>query len=120
MERRGSTKNGGGRRSSEAWRRIVDELDRSGATVAAFAAERGLNANTLSWWRSAIRRKDGRATPAAATAAPRFVELVPRAAAVPRAGTIEISTPSGLSVRASADVDPDSVSRVVAALLRSC
>lgn len=121
MERRRRTrKTGGTRRSADEWRRIVAELDRGGTTVAAFAAAHGLNANTVAWWRYALRRGAARAAPPAAGAPPRFVELVPRAASPPRGGTIEVATPSGLAVRASADVDPESFSRLVAALLRAC
>jgi len=123
MERRSMTKDVATRRSAEAWRRIVAELDRSGATVAAFAAVRGLNANTVAWWRYALRRKDARATQSAPTATavgPRFVELWARPSSPPLLGTIEVGTPAGLAIRASADVDPESFSRVVAALLRTC
>ena len=36
--------------------RVVDEQDRSGRTIEEFARLRGLNAGTLGWWRSKIRR----------------------------------------------------------------
>lgn len=42
--------------AEKRWRPIVAELEASGLTAKAFAAERDLNYNTLAWWRSRIRR----------------------------------------------------------------
>mgnify|MGYP000539261404 CR=1 FL=1 len=42
--------------AEERWQPIVAELEASGLTARAFAAERDLNYNTLAWWRSRIRR----------------------------------------------------------------
>ena len=39
----------------EAWQRIVDDLGRSGLSVARYARRHGLSARTLTWWRWALR-----------------------------------------------------------------
>ncbi len=45
------------RRGREFWRETVADHEESGVPVAAFAALRGLNANTLSWWRWRLRNE---------------------------------------------------------------
>ena len=42
--------------SSEEWSKRVRAWRRSGQTTAAFAASIGVNANTLAWWGSRLRR----------------------------------------------------------------
>ena len=38
------------------WSRIIERQQQSGQTVAAFAAEQGINRNTLSWWKWNLTR----------------------------------------------------------------
>lgn len=71
--------------ASKAWTRwsaVVDDLEASGLTARAFARERGLNANTLGWWRWRLRQEAARRQ----AESPRFAELtlIERAAARPR------------------------------------
>ena len=53
------------------WSVIVDDLEASGLTARAFARARGLNVNTLAWWRARIRREPIQRPPTT----PRFAEL---------------------------------------------
>ena len=39
------------KRSRSEWSVIIERLEGSGASVAAFARQHGLNARTLAWWR---------------------------------------------------------------------
>lgn len=57
------------RRSRQEWEEIVREHLASGKTAATFAAERGVNKNTLLWWGAELRRT--RRSPAAT-----FVDVV--------------------------------------------
>lgn len=43
------------RRTREEWRRLCAGSFDSGMTVRAYAERHGVNANTLSWWRSQLR-----------------------------------------------------------------
>lgn len=38
------------------WAQIIERQEQSGQTVAAFAAQHGLNPNTISWWRWNLAR----------------------------------------------------------------
>lgn len=107
------------RRAAAEWRRLAEEQSRSGRSVAAFAAARGLSAATLRWWKSELRRRGRGAVPAAAPAA-RFVEVL--AAAVPPAPTAvcEAALPNGVVLRFPADVDPARLGRLLAAAGRPC
>lgn len=40
------------------WARLLAEQQRSGQSVRAFAQARGLNPNTLSWWRWNLRQRE--------------------------------------------------------------
>ena len=53
------------------WSTIVRELDASGLPLREFARRRAVNAGTLSWWRSTLRREERRDAPP-----PVFTELV--------------------------------------------
>ena len=121
MERRNAGRVGTKRRSAAEWRRIVGELDRSGDSVASFAASRELNANTVSWWRYELRRRGATADFQSKVDAPRpcFVELVPAAGTL-CPSTFEVVLPSGVVIRATSDVDPEVFARRVAALVRIC
>lgn len=43
--------------SKKAWRRVIAAQERSGLTVREFAEAQGINATTLYWWRSRLRRE---------------------------------------------------------------
>ena len=42
--------------AAQRWTAIIDEQEASGQTIRAFAADRGLNISTLSWWRCHLGR----------------------------------------------------------------
>ena len=100
----------GRRRTAAEWGEIVREQRRSGRSVAAFAAARGLNRHTLQWWRSHLSDRS-----LARGNKPAFIEI---AASPPMAtGAVEAVLPGGVIVRGH---DGDQVARLVAALLRPC
>jgi transposase-like protein len=64
--------------TTDRWRRLVSDLERSGLPVRAFAASVDVNPSTLTWWRSQLRQGSARRTPLAAASGPpaaAFVEL---------------------------------------------
>jgi len=67
-------------------RRVVDELERSGLTVAAFARDRNLHPKRIREWQRRLEEEDG-------VQAPRMVELV--AAAAPTPCSLKLRCPSG-------------------------
>jgi transposase-like protein len=91
------------------WLTLIQEHRRSGLSVSAFCAERGLAPSSFHRWRR-------RAEPPADRAAPAFVELVRADAATPAAAPIRVDLPSGAVVRCDTAADP----RWVAALLVAC
>ena len=44
--------------AAQRWTVIVAQHEASGKSVREFADARGLNARTLTWWRSELRRKE--------------------------------------------------------------
>jgi transposase-like protein len=66
------------RESREVWAKRVERLADSGLTLKEFAAEIGVNANTLAGWRWRIQRAKGTGTDVAAPASPPppFLEFV--------------------------------------------
>ena len=129
---------GSGRRrpaeTESRWRRIIGELDRSGQSLRRFAAGRGLNPNTVTFWRYELRRRDGAGHPAAArvvgkpdevSPAPAFLPVtvsaaVPAAEERTVAGTIEIMLMSGHIVRVSGEVDGHRLRQVLSLLDPVC
>lgn len=43
-----------------AWRKRIRQQERSGLTVKAFCDQEGLAAHQLTWWRSELKRRDGK------------------------------------------------------------
>jgi transposase-like protein len=43
-------------RASSRWGSLVEQLEQSGQSLSAFAAQHGVNPRTLSWWRWNLRR----------------------------------------------------------------
>ena len=65
------------RESREVWAKRVERLADSGLTLREFAAEIGVNANTLAGWRWRIHRAKGTGTDVAAQPSlPPFLEIV--------------------------------------------
>ncbi len=86
--------------------RILRRWDRSGLCARDFAPVAGVSASTLYVWRSRERRP-----------APAFVELSAPPEAASPATPIEVALPRGLAVRVPPGFDPDTLRRVVDALL---
>lgn len=92
----------------------------SGLTAREFAAEVGVNANTLAGWkwrlsRGGERRRDSSTAPAVKIPAMKFVEVT--TAAVPTAPSMfEVVLRSGLMVRVPARFDAGELARLVVAL----
>lgn len=112
----------------EVWEKRVERWRDSGLTLKEFAAEIGVNANTLAGWRWRPGAKvavDGRH---AVRSAPAFVEVVATPAAAPRseasapvlgAGAgepLEVVLRSGHRIRVPAQFDPGALRRVLDAL----
>ncbi len=88
-------------------RKVIDELERSGLSLAQFGRERGLSAGRLGTWRSRFRREaaDAPQEPEedkGMVELPRMVELVARRE--PVEGRLHVRCPSGHTVEVH-DVD---------------
>jgi transposase-like protein len=113
------------RENREVWAKRVERLADSGLTAKEFAAEIGVNANTLAGWRWRMRSQGAAADPA-----PAFVEIVgPREGDVPTAPDqvrptevhrggelLELVLRGGHRVRVPAQFDPAALRRLVDAL----
>lgn len=98
------------RRSRGEWAELVAEFEASDETLGAFASLRGLNRNTLAWWRSRIRT--GSAAPAAGGG---FVPVV--VDGVGGAGLcVDAELPNGVVLRFRDRVDATQLRALVAAL----
>jgi len=43
--------------AARRWSALIEKHDASGLTIKAFAAQNNVNAGTLAWWRSELKRK---------------------------------------------------------------
>ena len=95
----------------EYWRGVLAEQRRSGLSLRAFAAQRGVSVNTLQYWK--YKRP---------TTAPQFEEirLTPEASHAQRAPALEIVLRGDRVVRVGVDFDADLLRRVIAALEVGC
>jgi hypothetical protein len=110
------------RTSRETWAKRVERWKDSGLTAKEYAAELGINAQSLSWWKwrlssEAVTRKTGRRTQRStkrqtqvATTPITFVEVTtPAATAEP----LEIVLPSSVRVRVPSAFDPATLGRLL-------
>lgn len=114
-----------GHERRDVWAKRVERWADSGLTAREFAAEIGVNANTLAHWRWRLNaRSVAKPRPAARSTAPAFVEVV-AATGVVGASTeespvapepFELVLPSGVRVRVSAAFDGGALKRLVATL----
>lgn len=104
------------KRTEARWRSLIAAQERSGESVAGFAERRGLNAATLYWWRSRLRRVD-RSTPEFVP-----IELVeaPRSSRVDDSGGFEIELAGGRRLRVPARFDADELARLIVVVERAC
>lgn len=128
------------RTSAEEWSKRVARWKDSGLTAKEFAAETGINASTLAYWRwrlsvaeragstdsgqpvrgnasaaSSRKRRTTRAGKAAATKSPEFVEI-PMAAVTTPPATLELLLGKDVRVRIPADFDEAALTRVLRAV----
>jgi transposase len=109
------------RASRETWTKRIERWKDSGLTAKEFAAEIGINAHSLSWWRWRLesvpsatprtRRRARKANKAPAISAEpmTFVELPSPVAAEP----FEVVLPSSLRVRVPAGFDAATLRRLL-------
>lgn len=94
---------------------MIEAQVRSGLGVAEFAQRRGLNASTMYWWRSRLRR-----------AARREPQIVPveivgsRPAAVDAGRPFELDLAGGRRLRVPPHFDADELARLICAVERAC
>ena len=107
------------------WAKRVERWGDSGLTAKEFAAETGLNASTLSYWKwrlgadkggrssksGARPRRTPRSTPKRDRSSPTFVEVAAPAAS--STAVVELVTPSDLRVRVPVGFDEDTLVRVL-------
>ena len=116
------------REGREVWAKRVERWRDSGLTLKEFAAEIGVNANTLAGWRWRLSSREVVAPVAPAHRGPAFLEIVapvedPSAdegsateAAAPDVEPLELVLRSGHRVRVPARFDDAALRRVVAVL----
>ena len=101
------------------WRRLLEQWLRSGQSVRAFCAARGLSEQSLYWWRRELAARDRQSgAPPKAVPPPCFVPVHVRtdpAEALP-GSLVEVVLRNGRRVRAGGDVDPRRLAQLVAAL----
>ena len=103
-------------RAESRWRSLIAAQEQSGKGVAQFAERRGLNAATMYWWRSQVRRAD--------VGEPKFapIEIVDGPSAFARAPDtqFEIELACGRRLRVWPRFDADELARLIAVLERAC
>jgi hypothetical protein len=105
----------------EKWRGLVRRWKESGLTCDGFAAQAGINAGTLSYWKWRLGKE---ATPAKRSPrraeAPVFVEVTPTAGWTPRTSErIELVVNDDIVVRVPEHFDDESLRRVLGVLRKS-
>lgn len=97
--------------TEKKWQAHVDAWTASGLSGRKYAAQAGVNAQTLAGWKSRLSRKK----PAQAPEPVRFVELAVEPAATGDAGVLELIV-GGVVVRVRGRVEEDALARVLAVL----
>jgi transposase-like protein len=103
------------REGREVWAKRVERWVDSGLSAKEFAAETGVNANTLAHWRWRLGAKAPAGRTEAATAPVRFVELA-AAPAAEEAGGFEVVLAGGRTVRVPPRFDATELARLVQVL----
>lgn len=106
-------------KSEARWRGLIEEQERSGESVRAFAAARGLSAWSLYGWRSRLGRR-GRDNARAGGLVPVEVVHDACAGADPSTPGIEIIVGDRAVVRVPRGFDQAELVRVLAAVGRAC
>lgn len=102
----------------DEWRRRIERWKDSGLTAKEFAAEKGINAGTLQFWRSRLKRDERPTRRAAAkvTSAAILSSLVEVRGATSAMGDqrFEVELRNGLRVRVTADFQPEALKKLLA------
>lgn len=105
-----------GRDARATWAKRVERWIESGLPAAEFAAEIGVNARTLTYWKWKLGRPEQRRV----ARRPEFVEVVPSASSRTPGSTsldaLEVVLGGGIVIRVPARFDADALRRVVVAL----
>ena len=106
-----------GRESRETWAKRVQRWRDSGLTAKEYAAELGVNAHSLTWWKWRLTSRGASASPSrvgrprrAPTVGPLTFVEVP---ATPAAESIEIVLPSSVRIRVPTAFDASTLSHVL-------
>lgn len=102
----------GRRRSAAEMRELLEQWARSGVSLAVFAAQHGVQAKTLGWWRWELRRRDR------AAAAVEFVEVTPPPRMPVFDEGFEVRLPTGVAVGVPVHFDADALGRLLGVLAR--
>jgi hypothetical protein len=106
-----------GRESRDTWAKRVERWRESGLTANEFAAETGLKAGTLTYWKwklksdGAPKQAERRIRAIREPAASEFVEVAVGAPSI--ASHYEVVSPTGWRVRVPADFDAESLERLL-------
>lgn len=99
------------------WAKRVERLERSGLSIRTFAAQEGLKAGSLSFWKWKLARERGRLAEAASVAPLKFVELTVATPVVSApAAVFEVLLRSGRTVRVPGGFDASELGRLMAVL----
>lgn len=109
-------KRGPGRRTAAEWAREVAGWRQSGKTAAAYAAERGLKASTLSWWAWKLRHDVESCARREITLVP--VEIVGEEGDADAGGEWELVTVEGHRLRGDGGLAPELAAALVTAVVR--
>ena len=82
------------KQSREVWAKRIERWKDSGLTAAEFAAETGINAHSLSWWKWRLGLK----TPPSSTTSRRRSRRAPLAPSVQPLQFVELAAPPGSNV----------------------
>lgn len=94
-------------------RRLLRQRETEGLSYARLSVASGIPVPTLAWWAQRLRSEATK--PGAA-----FVEVIADGGNGQPGADIEITLPSGISVRAAGTVDSEALARLVAAIQSAC
>ena len=103
------------RRPASEWSELIAQWQASGVTARVFAEQHGLNAGTLCWWRTRLRKRETSAK-AASSRARSFTEVRVAKAATDPAGGMEVVARSGRVIRLQGAVDSQALVAVLKAV----
>jgi hypothetical protein len=103
-------------RSRSEWLLEVQRWRQSGESGSAYALAHDLDAGTLAWWASRLKKEAGVRRFRRSKPAPSFLAVqVRESRALPVEGTFEVVLANGRLVRVSGDFDIERVSRLLVA-----